>query len=419
MRGFKAPVAEGLVELTSPFRPPGRPDHHGADFFPVPRGRKLPVLAFDGGAVVLAQNGNRTAGNWLEILHDGGAASTYMHLDSISVAVGQRVGKGAQIGVMGMSGTGGGSADVHLHFELRFIRDRDGGRNAVDPVPFLLGQRPMTGGEAMNIAHRPSPNHAAGRQGHAPDIIVCHITNGSFPGSIDWVANPASKVSYHFMVSRAGDVTQCVDVADTAWANGTSMAAGDSRHSRNSSLAIVRDRGANANLYTVSIGFEGVHGKTNGRLPPAQVDAAARLIGHIRSEIRRLFGSDMPAARTHVVGHFEITPLTRPDCPGADFPFGEILRRPGASGEGAQAQPPAQQQAAGPPQAPPRATGCGLRGTGTPKTHGRSRTAGRGGRRPPRPAAGKAPGRWPKPSEARASAKLSLHSPSAPNKTRT
>ena len=194
----------------------------------------------------------------------------------------------------------------------------------------------------MIIRQRPSPNHTTGRNGngHTPDIIVCHTTGGSFPGSIDWVTSPTSQVSYHFMVSTSGDVKQCVDIANQAWANGTSVTAGDNRHSSNSTLAVVRDRGGNANLYTISIGFEETHSKMNGSLTAKQIDAAVALIRYIQSEVRRMFGADIPANRQHIVGHNEITPLTRPDCPGADFPFDEIIRRLG--GTDGSAQPPQQ-----------------------------------------------------------------------------
>ena len=350
MRNIIVPVVAGPVDLTSPFMASDRADpHHGADFFPVPRGRKLPILAYDCGTVIFAQLGKKSAGNWLEIRNDNGLTSTYMHLDGIVVATGQRVQRAARIGTMGATGD---STGVHLHFELRWANERGGGKNAVDPMPFLLSQNQNASGGCLRILQRPSPNHTAGRQGHVPDIIVCHITNGNFPGSIDWATNPASQVSYHFMVSNSGEVTQCVDIADTAWANGTSVTAGDSRHSRNSALAIVRERGGNANNYSTSIGFEGVHNKTNGRLTPAQLDAAVRLIGHIRSEVNRIFEANIPIARAHIVGHFEITPLTRPDCPGAGFPFDEIMRRlaaedGGLHGQASAAPQPAQN--AGPP----------------------------------------------------------------------
>ena len=325
MRNLLVPVVDGRVDMTSGFRTPVRPTHNGVDFFSVPRGTKLPVLSFDSGSVVLVQYGHRRSGHWMEILQDDGLTLTYKHFDSVDAVIGQRVARGQRIGIMGKSGDATG---VHLHLEARRERQNVGGRNAFDPMPMILARMKETEKEAssMNIIQRPSPNRTAGRQGHAPDVIVFHITDGNFPGSIDWVVNPASQVSYHFMVSRSGEITQCVDMADTAWANGTTMTAGDSRNSQNSTLAIVRERRVNANLYTVSVGFEGVSAETNGRLTLAQQDACVRLVQHIRGEARRLFGADIPVARTHIVGHSEVTPLTRPNCPGRDFPFDEIIR---------------------------------------------------------------------------------------------
>ena len=347
MRNILVPVVDGRVDMTSGFRIPGRPTHHGVDFFSVPRGTKLPILSFDRGVVVLVQHGHRTSGNWLEILQDDGLVLTYKHLDRIGVADGQRVARGQVIGIMGRSGD---ATNVHLHIEARRERQNQNGRNAFDPMPMILARMNEIEKEArpMNIAQRPSPNHTPGRQGNTPDVIVCHITDGNFPGSIEWVTNPASQASYHFMVSLTGEVTQCVDIEDTAWANGTSMTTGDNRNSQNSTLAIVRERRANANLYTVSIGFEGVHGETNGRLTLAQQGAGVEAIRHIRSEARRLFGVDIPVARTHIVGHSEVTPLTRPNCPGRDFPFDEIIRVLGGT-----VHVSAPQQAASPPPPTP------------------------------------------------------------------
>ena len=120
----------------------------------------------------------------------------------------------------------------------------------------------------------------------------------------------------------------------------------DNRDGKHSPLSMVRERRVNANLYTVSIGFEGVHRETNGRLAPAQLEAGVRVIRHIISEVRRRFGVEIPVARTHIVGHFEVTPITRPNCPGAEFPFDEIIRMLGGSVAIAPSQP--QQQAAEP-----------------------------------------------------------------------
>ena len=164
-----------------------------------------------------------------------------------------------------------------------------------------------------------------GRQGQKPDIVVCHLTDGNFPGSVDWVTNPFSEVSYHYMVSRAGEVTQCVDIEDTAWANGTDNSGG-SRDNRHSRLEAVRSRRLNANLYTVSIGFEGRSSVTQGALTPEQLMAGAAVIRLIKGEIYDIWGKTLPITTYSIVGHSCIKPQHRPNCPGSMFPFEELIQ---------------------------------------------------------------------------------------------
>lgn len=125
----------------------------------------------------------------------------------------------------------------------------------------------------MKITRQMSPNRNIGRQGWRPDMVVCHITEGAFNGTVSWITNPASQVSYHFVVARDGRIVQSVDICNTAWANGTTRN-GDNRDARHSPLHTVRDRGVNANLYTVSIGFEGRLAEKQGGLSTAQLEAA-------------------------------------------------------------------------------------------------------------------------------------------------
>ncbi|MCL2202763.1 MAG: N-acetylmuramoyl-L-alanine amidase [Defluviitaleaceae bacterium] len=179
----------------------------------------------------------------------------------------------------------------------------------------------------MNIVRKPSPNINTGRQGHTPDMIVCHITDGGFEGAVSWLTNPESRVSSHFVVARDGRITQLVELTDTAWANGTSGTKSNNQWHGHSTLQVVRERNVNANRYTISIEHEGRHAETAGALAPAQLEATIFLIGHIRSEVKRLFGLEIPMTRQHIVGHHEITPRTRPNCPGRLFPFDEIIRR--------------------------------------------------------------------------------------------
>ncbi len=90
----------------------GKDDFHtGVDFI----GSKS-ILAIADGTVVSAAS-DKVGGNFVVILHDDGYASCYFHLASYSIAKGDTVVQGEQIGVMGETGTG--AMGVHLHFEVR------------------------------------------------------------------------------------------------------------------------------------------------------------------------------------------------------------------------------------------------------------------------------------------------------------
>ena len=49
------------------------------------------------------------------IYHGNGLYTRYLHLDSLSVSVGQQVTKGQKLGVMGNTGN---SFGAHLHFDV-------------------------------------------------------------------------------------------------------------------------------------------------------------------------------------------------------------------------------------------------------------------------------------------------------------
>jgi N-acetyl-anhydromuramyl-L-alanine amidase AmpD len=177
----------------------------------------------------------------------------------------------------------------------------------------------------MNITQRPSPNKYDGRKGWKPDMIVCHITEGSYDGAVSWLCNPQAQASAHFVVAQDGRVAQLVQLTDGAWCNGTSTDVGSSVYYGKSTLAVVRERKTNANYYTVSIEHEGVWAKTKGRLTDAQLAATIELIKYIRSEVKRIYGVEIPIDREHIVGHYQINPITKPNCPGSEFQFDAII----------------------------------------------------------------------------------------------
>jgi N-acetyl-anhydromuramyl-L-alanine amidase AmpD len=177
----------------------------------------------------------------------------------------------------------------------------------------------------LKITQTPSPNQTKDRNGSVPDMIVLHTTGAGAVSARSWVNNPTSQVSYHFIVDGVGIISQHVGIQGQAWANGTTTN-GDNRDNKRSLSPIVRSRNINANRYTVSIGFGDMPDFGWG-LSPQQIDAAAQLIAFIQSEVKRIYGTDIPASRTNIVGHNEITPVHKPDCPGRQFPWDALMKK--------------------------------------------------------------------------------------------
>ncbi len=118
--------------ITSPFGPRfifGKMQpHEGVDLISPDRR----VFAVADGTVLTAKF-DREAGNLIRLGHYG-YHTRYLHLDSMSVQVGDQVKAGQQIGIYGATGRVTGP---HLHFDLYV----DGVR--VDPEPYLRGDRSM------------------------------------------------------------------------------------------------------------------------------------------------------------------------------------------------------------------------------------------------------------------------------------
>lgn len=176
----------------------------------------------------------------------------------------------------------------------------------------------------FNIVQGNSPNKMS-RNGWVPDLIVSHITEGSFAGAVSWLSNPRSRASSHFVVAQDGRITQLVSLTEAAWINGTNTNPNSNNFYGNSLLKSVRDRKTNANFYSVGIEHEGIHARTKGRLTPKQLEATIWLHQHIINEVKQLYNTDITLDREHIVGHYQIDPIRKPFCPGELFQFDEII----------------------------------------------------------------------------------------------
>ena len=162
------------------------------------------------------------------------------------------------------------------------------------------------------MTQKSTPNQSS-RNGYKPCLIVWHIADGTYNGTVAWEMNRDSQVSSHFVLGQGGEITQLVPLERAAWTQGVV---------NNPTHPYVKAHsGVNPNQYCISIECEGVWSETKGALTDKQLAAAAELTRYIVAEVKRIYKVDIPIDREHMIGHCEINPVTRPHCPGEAFPY--------------------------------------------------------------------------------------------------
>ena len=150
----------------------------------------------------------------------------------------------------------------------------------------------------MNEISKPSPNFSS-REGYKPDSIIIHDTEGQFAGALSWLCDPASKVSAHVLINRAGEVYRLVPDEQKAWHAGASSLWGDS------------------NINERSLGVELEDTSDQDPYPQAQLDACVQWCAEKAKQYR------IPLNR--IVGHEHVAPKRKHD-PGPDWDWFENLR---------------------------------------------------------------------------------------------
>lgn len=133
-----SPVPKGSCMISCAFG--GYEGHVGTDLASY-GGARVDIYAAESGKVIAVSNScshnygknascgcNYGMGNYVKIDHGNGYVTIYMHLTSADVYVGQQVGKGQKIGVMGSTGY---STGTHLHFQLQINGNNVNAQNYV------------------------------------------------------------------------------------------------------------------------------------------------------------------------------------------------------------------------------------------------------------------------------------------------
>ncbi len=168
----------------------------------------------------------------------------------------------------------------------------------------------------MKIVQHRTPNQSS-RGGYKPCLIVWHIAEGSYNGTISWEKNPQSQTSSHFVLGKNGEIAQLVPLTEAAWTQG--------KVNKPTHPLVKMRKNVNPNLYCISVECEGFWKDTKGKLTDKQLKAAEYLTSYIVEEVDRIYGVEIPVDREHMIGHCEINSVTRSHCPGELFPFDELI----------------------------------------------------------------------------------------------
>lgn len=149
-------------------------------------------------------------------------------------------------------------------------------------------------------------NRTPGRYGRRVLAVVCHITAGRMPGCLSWMCNPAAKASAHYLVTRTGDIYLLVAEENSAWHVGFVNKPSWSLYD-----------GTNPNYYTVGVEFEALAGEG---LTEPQYLSGAQLIAYLMNKY------ELPLDTMHLIGHYRIDGVNRPNDPGKEFPWSRLFR---------------------------------------------------------------------------------------------
>ena len=127
------------------------------------------------------------------------------------------------------------------------------------------------------------------------DLIVIHIAEGSYSGTISWFKKRRSRVSAHYVVGGRDKVAQCVRNGDIAWH------AGNWSYNRR------------------SIGIEHAGYASDRDAWEGKYSTSAKLSAYLS----RRYG--VPVDRDHFVLHRKV-PGVRKSCPGPHFDYDRYLR---------------------------------------------------------------------------------------------
>ncbi len=171
----------------------------------------------------------------------------------------------------------------------------------------------------------PDTNFAFGNQGRR--AVVIHVMDSTMLSTISWFANSKSKVSAHFGIDKRGNVKQFVSVIDSPYSNGLRWDAqrkvwfdpvGNALTPPNQPKWQLLTPPTSPNLTCISVEREG---HPSDPITPAMLGATVDLLKWLGSQYPVLL--PFTPLRT-LVGHSDIAPIHRANCPGPATNIAEL-----------------------------------------------------------------------------------------------
>jgi N-acetylmuramoyl-L-alanine amidase len=152
--------------------------------------------------------------------------------------------------------------------------------------------------------YQASPNHEPRARGMMPHLVVLHYT-GMVSGQVaaDWLCNPESRVSCHYLIDLDGSVVQMVDEERRAWHAGVASWRGE------------------IDINSASIGIEIQNIGHSGGCPPFP-PVQMRRVGDLCLDIMRRYD----LRPRDVIAHSDIAPGRKID-PGEAFEWRYLAER--------------------------------------------------------------------------------------------
>jgi N-acetyl-anhydromuramyl-L-alanine amidase AmpD len=219
----------------------------------------------------------------------------------------------------------GNDPEAYIRSVLDFMqRHQEGMEVVTNELPLSYGNVNLP-----PIQWLPSPpsNFTAGRGGRRVLWVVIHTTEGLYTGSVNWLRNPKSGSSAHYVVGRDNPsepvrIAALVDEADTAWTAGNFA---------------VNQASVNVEL----VGFS----KRNPPVDEETLKVAAALVQRICQRhgvpVRRVLRQHILAGIPGIAGHADVPDLNNPALggginghtdPGPFFPWDRFFSLVGAGG---------------------------------------------------------------------------------------